>query len=343
MTSDRSTPAAQEPETDHAAAPAGLEATGERLVPEAYAGSLVLAEHLARYQFASRLARGRSVLDAACGEGYGSAILAGAGATSVVGVDIDEATVAHARHTHGIEAHEGDVSRLPFDDATFDLVVSFETIEHVAEPELALDEFRRVLSPGGVLVVSTPNADEYLEDNPYHQRELTLTQFKQALSARFANVELRYQQNFLTTAVLREASLGSDDAQPLDAEFAKVAGVAPERALYGVAICSDAAIPSAGGDVVIASDVHEAHTLAQLLRDWTARAQTAERIQKEWEQRATLAEQRKTSIEAQLLEIDARNRELERQAEELDDRLQVILDSTSWKVTRPLRRVRGNS
>ena len=314
----------------------GLEATGERLIPEAFAGSLVLAEHLARYRLAARLARGRDVLDAACGEGYGSAMLAAADAASVVGIDIDPAAVAHARGAHGIDVREGDVAELPFDDATFDLVVSFETIEHVAEPELALDEFRRVLSPGGILVVSTPNADEYLEDNPYHQRELTLTQFVDALDGRFATVELRYQQTFLTTAVLRESSLGSDDARPLDVEFGKVAGVVPERALYGIALCSDGPIPSAGGDVVIASDVHEAHSLAELLRAWTERAQNAESIQRDWEARATVAEQVRADLEARVAHLEHQN-------EDLAEKLEVVYASTSWKVTRPLRAMRGNS
>lgn len=343
MASDHTSRTAGQAGTDDADATAGLEATGERLIPKAYAGSLVLAEHLARYRLSTRLAPGRNVLDAACGEGYGSAMLAAAGATSVVGIDIDEATVAHARDAHGVDAHHGDVSHLPFAAATFDLVVSFETIEHVAEPELALDEFRRVLSPGGILVVSTPNADEYLEDNPYHQRELTLPQFAEALDARFAHVEMRYQQTFLTTAVLREASLGSDDAQPLEAEFAKVAGVAPERALYGVALCSDTPIPQVGGDVVIASDVHEAHSLAELLRNWTERAQNAERIQKDWEARATHAEQVRADLEARVAELDEQSREMDRQIKELVRALDVVYGSTSWKLTRPLRSLRGNS
>ncbi|MDP1850301.1 MAG: class I SAM-dependent methyltransferase [Solirubrobacteraceae bacterium] len=191
MASDETARAGAEAATEATAPGAGLEATGERLIPEAYAGSVVLAEHLARYRFAARLARGRDVLDAACGEGYGSAMLAAAGASTVVGIDIDAATVAHARATHGVDVRQGDVSRLPFDDVTFGLVVSFETIEHVAEPERALDEFRRVLAPGGLLVVSTPNADEYLEDNPYHEHELTMAQFAQALDARFPHVEMR--------------------------------------------------------------------------------------------------------------------------------------------------------
>lgn len=336
MASDGPPRSGQQADTGDAAGPPGLEATGERLIPEAYAGSVVLAEHLARYRLAARLARGRDVLDAACGEGYGSAMLAAAGAASVVGIDIDAPTVAHARDAHGIDAREGDVSRLPFDDATFDLVVSFETIEHVAEPEAALDEFRRVLSPGGVLVVSTPNTDEYLEDNPYHLHELTLTQFTEALASRFATVEMRYQQTFLTTAVLRRSSLHSDDAQPLEAEFGKVAGVAPERALYGVAICGAEAVPDAGGDVVVASDVHEAHNLAAQMRAWIERAHNAERIQKAWEERATTAEQVRENLEDAVARLEDHSADLAR-------RLEVVYSSTSWKVTRPLRSLRGNS
>jgi len=336
MAADEPTPDGGQAQIGPAAPTAGLQATGERLIPDAYAGSLVLAEHLARYRLAARLAGGCDVLDAACGEGYGSAMLAAAGAASVVGLDIDAATVAHARETHGIDAREGDVSRLPFDDGAFDLVVSFETIEHVAEPAAALDEFRRVLAPGGILVVSTPNTDEYLEDNPYHLHELTLTQFMEALEGRFGVVEMRYQQTFLTTAVLREPSLHSDDAQPLEAEFGKVAGVAPERALYGVAICSDTAIPDVGGDVVIASDVHEAHSLAELLRAWTERAHEAERIQKAWEARATTAEQVCANLEAAVARLEDENADLA-------GKLEVVYDSTSWKVTKPLRSLRGNS
>lgn len=334
MTSDEPSRAAAPEQTATGTAPP--EATGERLIPDAFAGSLVLAEHLARYRLAARLAHGRRVLDAACGEGYGSAMLAAAGAASVVGIDIDAPTVAHARDTHGIDAREGDVGRLPFDDGAFDLVVSFETIEHVAEPAAALDEFRRVLAPGGILVVSTPNTDEYLEDNPYHLHELTLAQFTEALERRFAVVEMRYQQTFLTTAVLRESSLRSDDAEPLEAEFGKVAGVAPERGLYGVAICGDEAIPSIGGDVVIASDVHEAHSLAELLRAWTERAHEAERVQKEWEARATTAEQVRADLEAAVARLEDQNADL-------TGKLEVVYDSTSWKVTRPLRSLRGNS
>src|SRR3954454_22055662 len=161
-----------------------LEWTGERLIPEAVQGELVLAEHLARYRLAARLAQGRRVLDAACGEGYGSVLLDEAGAKEVVGVDLDPATVAHAREVHGIACVEAYVADLPFDDGSFDLVVSFETIEHTEEPERALDEFARVLTAAGLLIISTPNAHEYLDENPYHVREYTSSEFIDALRTR---------------------------------------------------------------------------------------------------------------------------------------------------------------
>jgi len=222
-------------EAEHAGA---LEATGERLIPEVYAGQVVLAEHLARYRLATRLAPGRRVLDAACGEGYGSAMLAAAGAGSVVGVDIDEQTVAHARSRYGLDMRVGDVAELPFADGEFDLVVSFETIEHVADPEAAIGEFARVLAPAGLLLVSTPNPREYLVENPFHERELTPEEFTAALEAHFPTVSPLYQQNFFASAVLDAERLARGDGhawEPLEA--AKVVGVEPGRALYMLALC----------------------------------------------------------------------------------------------------------
>ena len=129
--------------------PGSLAATGERLVPDQQHGELVHAEHLARYRLAAQLARGRRVLDAASGEGYGSAILAAAGATSVTGIDLDRDAVDHAGARYGLNFEVADVAALPFPEASFDVVVSFETIEHVPDAVAALREFRRVLAPRG--------------------------------------------------------------------------------------------------------------------------------------------------------------------------------------------------
>src|SRR5688572_13586982 len=157
--------------------------TGERFTPECVRE--IWYEHWHRYAFALPLARGRRVLDAACGEGFGSALLAGA-ATSVIGVDIDPQAVSHARGRYGARAgldyREADCTRLDaLPEASFDLIVSFETLEHVAEQERMLDGFARLLAPDGVLLVSTPDKRTYSDDtgfrNEYHVRELYREEF----------------------------------------------------------------------------------------------------------------------------------------------------------------------
>jgi SAM-dependent methyltransferase len=244
-----------------------LDRTGERLVPDAQHGELVHAEHLARYRLAAQLAPGRRVLDVACGEGYGSALLAAAGAGTVVGVDLDPATVEHARTRHGIDARAGDVRALPFEDGSFDLVVSFETIEHVEEPERALDELARVVAPDGLVVVSTPNSRQYLVENPFHVREFEHAEFVELLQARLPAVRLLYQHNWLTSAVLDERSMREQGgAQQLPVELTKVRAVEPGDELYLVAVCGrepDVRLRAVG----VMAGVDEAHALAARLVD----------------------------------------------------------------------------
>ncbi len=177
--------------------PAPPEFTGERMIPEG-AGTGTFWEHIYRYRFAAGFARGRDVLDVACGEGYGSAALARAGARSLVGVDVDPVACAYARRKYGIDARPGDAAALPFPAAAFDLVVSFETVEHVPEPARFLDECARVLRPGGALVISTPNVAVYNPDhdpghNPFHCAEMTEAEFTAALAARFGRLRVYAQ------------------------------------------------------------------------------------------------------------------------------------------------------
>jgi 2-polyprenyl-3-methyl-5-hydroxy-6-metoxy-1,4-benzoquinol methylase len=241
-----------------------LEPTGERLVPQRQHGELVHAEHLARYRFAAQLAPGRRVLDAACGEGYGTAMLATGGATAV-GVDVDEPTIAHARERYAAEFRVADVADLPFEDASFDLVVCFETIEHVEDAERVLGELARVLDPDGLLLISTPNTHEYLVDNEFHTREFTHEEFVALLAGRFPRVRLLYQHNWTSSAVLEEPALreaGGD--RPLELELTKTVGAAPGGELYTLALCGrgvDAPLRQVG----VMAGTDEAHRLATRL------------------------------------------------------------------------------
>jgi 2-polyprenyl-3-methyl-5-hydroxy-6-metoxy-1,4-benzoquinol methylase len=164
-----------------------LEWTGERMVPEVCDQDTFL-EHVYRYKFAIPFTRDKDVLDIACGEGYGSAGLLAGGARSVVGVDIDPDTVEHARRKYNLEARVGSAELIPAADKTFDIIISFETIEHLANPGRFLDECVRVCRPGGRLIISTPNKMNYLSDsgsNEFHQSEMTPDDFTECLASRF--------------------------------------------------------------------------------------------------------------------------------------------------------------
>jgi len=148
--------------------------------------------HVERYRFACSRARGKDVLDVACGEGYGSAALAKGGARSVIGVDIAPEVVEHARLCYQIDARVGSAESIPVESNSVDLVVSFETIEHVEHPGQFLEECARVLRPGGVLIVSTPNLkiSKNGPKNPFHCSEMDLQELQNILAKRFEGVSL---------------------------------------------------------------------------------------------------------------------------------------------------------
>lgn len=227
--------------------PAGrpVEFTGERLVPGQVDQDL-FNEHLARYAFACRLARRKRVLDIACGMGYGSAALA-AVADHVVGVDLspDAVAAAHAAYpAENLRFLAAPAQAIPLEDASFDLIVAFEVIEHLADWPALLAEARRLLAPGGQFIVSTPNKDFYAESrrldgpNPYHVHEFDYDEFRQALSQVFPSVSL-FVQNHVGAISFHPASghpavvaeLASGHAAPSPAEshfFLAVCALSPQ-------------------------------------------------------------------------------------------------------------------
>jgi SAM-dependent methyltransferase len=171
---------------------APLEFTGERFTPECVRE--IRYEHVHRYAFAQSLVRGKQVLDGACGEGYGSALLA-ATAAAVTGVDLSEEAVRHASERYNRENlvfRQADCLALPFEDDAFDCVVSFETLEHLAEHDRLLAEFRRVLRPDGCLLISTPDKAVYTDQlgnrNEFHVAELYRDEFGALLGRHFGAV-----------------------------------------------------------------------------------------------------------------------------------------------------------
>ena len=183
-----------------------MEFTGERMTT-GIEGEIEF-EHFHRYCLARDLCQGFDVLDIASGEGYGSSMLANI-ARSVTGVDVDPQAIAHASTTYdreNLRFIHGSVLDLPLDDASVDAVVSFETLEHVREHGRFMAEVKRVLRPGGRLIVSTPERMIYsaLSEpvNKYHVLELTIAEFDSLLRANFKNVAMLYQRAILGSLIV---------------------------------------------------------------------------------------------------------------------------------------------
>jgi len=233
--------------------PEDLEWTGERMVPQ-LEGQIAF-EHLHRYAIACGLADGKDVLDIASGEGYGSALLSRT-ARSVTGVEIDRVAVEHANHKYGGEKLRflcGSCTAIPVRDSSVDLVVSFETIEHIEGQEKFMEEIVRILRPDGIALISSPDRAEYgrlrAEPNPFHVRELSHEEFEKLLARYFRNFSTAKQRMVAGSAIfLPEESAHGGEKHPVAfwsgdvGDVKQLAGI--PGGLYSLAICSNAALPA---------------------------------------------------------------------------------------------------
>ncbi len=222
------------------------EFTGERVI----AGKVdvdLWNEHLSRYVFASRLCRGKRVVDLGCGSGYGSAELARL-AESVVGVDVAAEAIAEAQAEYGSDKLRFEVAsleKLPFADGAFHLGVCFEVIEHLADFRALLAEARRVLDPSGQFIVSTPNIKFYAESrklngpNPFHEHEFNYEEFR-AVLAEFFPHQTFFLQNHASGLVFLPLDAKSGTELRLETSAPN-----PDEAHFFVAVC--AAKPMMGG------------------------------------------------------------------------------------------------
>jgi GT2 family glycosyltransferase/2-polyprenyl-3-methyl-5-hydroxy-6-metoxy-1,4-benzoquinol methylase len=357
-----------------------MDFTGERFVPEVE-GDIKL-EHVHRYLAVRGMARGKRVLDIACGEGYGSKILS-AEAASVVGVDVDDAAVRHATATYtdiNIRFLRGDIVAIPLGDASVDLVVSFETLEHLTDHRTMMLEIKRVLAPGGVLVVSSPDKREYSDlpnyRNPYHLRELYLSEFRALLAAHFAQHAL-YGQRVHYASILAPA-----EARPVsfigyreDASGDVVEGTGLPNAVYLLAVASDAELPDLSSGLFIPNrppyhrdisflsvelerqqrlvahgetvqdglkiEIGQRGTkILELESVLSVRANEVKTLKAQWRDAATDAARLTRLAETLQAELDLRGRridELEAHAASLHGQMMAMYHSASWKFARPLR------
>jgi SAM-dependent methyltransferase len=225
---------------------ASLPFTGERFTPEARGA--IWYEHWHRYCVALSAVAGKRVLDAACGEGYGSWLLAGA-AAEVVGVDIDDAAIAHATGRYAGRSNlrfvSGSCDALPLDDSSVDRVISFETIEHLSSQAAMLAEFRRVLAPDGALILSSPNKTIYSGesgyDNHFHVRELDRDELATMLDVWFPRQHWYGQRALAHSLLWREGNTTSRGAELIALVDDRVqVQKAPAPAMYYVVVCGAA-------------------------------------------------------------------------------------------------------
>lgn len=306
-----------------------IEFTGERVIPGQVDTDL-WNEHVARYHFARRLARGRRVLDLACGAGYGGATLAEA-AAHVTGMDVSADAIAYAREHYdagNLTFLEGDATRVDLPDASFDLITAFELIEHLDDWRALLNEARRLLAHGGQFIVSTPNKLYYAESrkaagpNPFHTHEFTFAEFRAALAEVFPHAAL-FVQNHSSGVVFQpfRASTGADfklESGQLD----------PDSAHFFVAVC--AATPQIGGSTFIylptSANVlreRELH-IARLAAEVGQKTEWLTASQNEHQQLVTLHAEQKDKLEAAnrwAAKVNAELDESGRRVAELQDEL----------------------
>jgi SAM-dependent methyltransferase len=178
--------------------------------------------HRQRYAFASRYVAGKRVLNVACGPGYAEGILMAGRPANIVAVDYDQDLIARLQAStetglSGVEYRRADAEALPDSLEKFDVIISFENIEHLRSPELFLAGVGRLARPNAKLILSTPNRLKYSDHperpfkNPFHVREYDFRELEALLSPYLANIETwgQIERNYMGSADELAAGLRS--------------------------------------------------------------------------------------------------------------------------------------
>jgi len=164
--------------------------TAERVSSQDLTDNVIYQRHIVAYEFASKHIRGR-VLEVGSGEGYGINILAPF-ADEYVAIDKYQTQIPDsASNFKHVQFMQVNVPPLPFQEHSFDSVVTFQVIEHIDQDKEFVKEIYRVLKPGGVLILTTPNRTMSLTRNPWHIREYTPTELKSLLEQNFSNTDIQ--------------------------------------------------------------------------------------------------------------------------------------------------------
>ena len=241
-----------------------LKFTGERFTPECVRE--IWYEHFHRYTLAARWCADKRTLDAACGEGYGSALLAQS-AASVEAVYISEQTITHARQRYGhlqnLAFQLADCTALPYEDNEFDRVVSYETLEHLAAHDQLLAEFRRVLKPDGYLILSSPDKATYSDEqetvNEYHVKELYRQELEALIKRHFPVSLLLGQKLMFHSVIWTMDDINRVTLDQVAADKMETPARINQPPMYFIALCAaeQARLPDVQGQLWLFDDQEE--------------------------------------------------------------------------------------
>lgn len=218
---------------------------GERLVTSIT--NEVMLEHLHRYALAIEICKNKKVLDIACGEGYGANLLSLV-ASEVIGIDVDSTTINNAKRKYfaqNISFQKGSILEIPVNNDYFDIIVSFETLEHVSDHEKTISELKRVLHPDGILLISTPDKLSYSEKtgnrNIFHKKELYKTEFMSLLKAYFKEVKFLGQSSCSMSMIINETK--TIEEVYFSGDYNSINVVSKPEPVYWIAMATDNTLP----------------------------------------------------------------------------------------------------
>jgi len=288
-----------------------MEDTGERMIPAHHKGSLMYGEHMVRYEAACEIGADKIVLDIASGTGYGTQLLAKT-AKHVYGVDVAQDAIDYAKKNYSrknVTFLLGDAERIPLEDNSVDVVVSFETIEHIKDYQGFLAEIKRVLKPGGQAIVSTPNDKEFPEGNHFHLHEFEVDEFENMLKKHFSSISFYYQGDWLYSGILPKSGFQDEWTKPV--LTSKLLSDELSRCIYMFAVCSN----DKAGSIT---------TRGVIAQGWSDKNRIEEAEKQHVHNRNIGAELEIAQAEIQHLRTD----------------LNTVLSSKSWRYTQALRKLR---
>lgn len=332
-----------------------MDFTGERFIPDCGLEVEIELEHRQRYLAAQKIVAGRRVLDIASGAGYGSALLAER-AAYVCGVDIDYEAVSFARERYqavNLNFLQASIGDLPLATASFEAVISFETIEHVSADlqEKFMREVSRVLAPDGFLLISTPDKHIYSEltdyKNEFHVKEFYRPEFEAFLSRFFPNIRLLDQ--------LQELSFILTDNK---AEFCRVwrPENKPLAGKYIIALCGRQGIPNTAKleSVIFAGGSSYQQKINRILELQDEIVEKNQNIADCWDmihEREAVIEHIKGEVRRQDVKLEHQEHDVVRLQEnvdwqqrliaELSDSLNHIQSTWAWKIIQKLYQLKN--